>query len=201
MISSSAEENGWTQSIDCLLSPPRKWPAAFKENKTLSAFLNKTLKAKKARLTEAPPAEIAEDAKSLGIFSPVDSIYNAAKAEKGKQWPTLKGFAIFELEDSPDVFVAREHEWNMHPNNIWVDLTPRPKHHKSILLVEADVEAAYARAGIKRPQKKPPEQPKEPPPQQQQSSESVATADATSMMAAVDVSDAGAGGAAAAKQE
>ena len=54
--------------------------AAFKENKILAAFLNKALKAKKARLTEAPPAEIAEDAKSLGIFSPVDSIYNAAKS-------------------------------------------------------------------------------------------------------------------------
>ena len=51
MIASDPEENGYIHALEDLVSPPRNWPAAFKANKTLSAFLNKSIKATKARLT------------------------------------------------------------------------------------------------------------------------------------------------------
>lgn len=152
MIASDPEENGWTQSNEELMSPPRQWPTSFKANKTLSSFLNKTIKGTKARLTSKPPDDIAADAaSSVQPLSPVDSAFNATRAHKILGWPVLAGFAIYELKGSPNIFVARRFFWNLHPRNIWVDLTPRDAHLSEILLVEADIPAAYIRAGLNAP--------------------------------------------------
>jgi len=132
-----------------LLSPPRNWPNAFKENMTLSNFVNKTIKAQKARLTSTSPDDIAAEARAVALVA-VGTAANAARVHATLGWPVLKGFAIYELADTPNVFVARQHVWNVHPRNIWVDLTPRSASLASVLLVEADVDAAFARAGVQR---------------------------------------------------
>jgi hypothetical protein len=153
MISSDPDENGWIQANDCLVSPPRNWPASFKANKTLSSFLNKTLKAKKARLTSLPVADVVAEteAASLPPRSHADSAYNADRVHDTLGWPVLRGFAVYELAEDAGIFVARPYSWNAHPRNIWVDMTPREKHLSDILLVEADVDAALIRAGLKKP--------------------------------------------------
>ena len=58
----------------------------------------------------------------------------------------LRGFAVFESASQPSVFVAQERLWNLHPRNVWVDMTPRTLAHAEMLLVEADVDAAQTRA-------------------------------------------------------
>lgn len=158
MISSDPDESGWTHANEDLILP-RNWPAAFKQNKTLSNFLNNTIKATKARLIATTLADdiataVKQAAQSLpSRFNPADNAANADRVHAALGWPVLRGFAIFELEGSPNIFVARRHSWNAGPRNVWVDLTPRPKHHAEvgILLVEADVNAAYVRAGLPPP--------------------------------------------------
>ena len=147
MIASSSEENGYIHAVEDLLSPPRGWPASFKSNKVLSGFLNKSIKAKKARLTALPPAEILAEAAAVTI-SKVDSEMNANRLAEALGWKVETGFAIFELEEVPNVFVAKKASWNVHPRNIWVDLTPRPERHAEVLLVAADQDEAMILAGL-----------------------------------------------------
>ena len=156
MIASDPEENGFIHANDCLVSPPRNWPDSFKSNKVLSAFLNKKLKASKARLTSAPPADIVAEAASLPKPSRADSSLNAERVQAACGWPLIHGFAVYELDEPANVFVARPHSWNSHPRNIWVDFTPRDAHHADVLLVQADVEAALVRAGLRKPPAAPP---------------------------------------------
>ena len=133
-----------------LHSPPRGWPAAFKENKKLSAFLNRIIKAKRARLTTfPPPADIMMEVADLLPFSK-DGAANASRVTAAVGWPTVRGFAVYELEDAPDTFVAKVHEWSLHPRNVWVDCTPRPAHLTEVLLVEAKVEEALFRGQMVR---------------------------------------------------
>ena len=133
-----------------LRSPPRNWPASFKENKTLHAFLNKTLKAKKARLTSSPAADIVAEAAACAAPFGEDAATNAERIHADLGWHIVRGFAIYEHEDAPDSFVAKAHAWNAHPRNIWVDMTPRTAGLCDVLLVEADVEAVLAAAGVSR---------------------------------------------------
>ena len=133
-----------------LLTPPRAWPDSFRANETLKKFLNKTLKGTKARLVGLPAPEIAQEAASA-LSTPLtgnDDAEHAARIHASLGWAVLKGFAVYELEDSPSTFVAKERRWNLHPQNIWVDLTPRPAKHAQLLLVECDVGAAYERGSL-----------------------------------------------------
>lgn len=152
MIASDPDENGWIHANDCLVSPPRNWPTSFKANKVLANFLNKQIKATKARLTQRPLdeilAEVPDEVKEM--LSPVDCCINAQRVRVELGWPIAEGFAIYEMDDAPDIFVAKEHFWNLHPRDIWVDLTARDKHLADVLLVVTDVDAAFERAGLKR---------------------------------------------------
>ena len=150
MIASDPEENGYIHANEDLVSPPRNWPASFKANKTLSTFLNKTIKATKARLSSAVPDDIKAEVGVLPLRK-IDSAANAAMVHERMGWPVLTGFAIFELDEQPNIFVAKHHAWNLHPRNVWVDLSPRDKRLQEVLLVESDVEAAFARVGLKGP--------------------------------------------------
>ena len=139
-------------STSPVVSPPRNWPDSFKTSVPLKTFVNKTIKAKKARLTSSsPPPDIAAEAASLAPFdASAGSAATAARVASALGWPALSGFAIYELEASPNEFVAKEWHWNQHPRNIWVDFMPRSAEHADILLVEADVNAAFDRAGVLR---------------------------------------------------
>ena len=106
---------------------------------------------------KAPPDAVAASRhcrRRAALLAPFDasagSAATAARVASALGWPALSGFAIYELEASPNEFVAKEWHWNQHPRNIWVDFMPRSAEHADILLVEADVNAAFDRAGVLR---------------------------------------------------
>lgn len=131
-----------------LVSPPRGWPACFKESASLKAFLGRTLKARKCRLVEPPPDDIAAEIGASAVrLAPDESTANAERVGRVLGWPIVRGFAIFELGAHAGEFVARERWWNVHPESgIWVDPTPRNKGQAQLVLVEADVESAIERS-------------------------------------------------------
>lgn len=144
-----------SQALEELLSPPRGWPASFKDNPALRAFLN-NIQGKKARLTGPPPPAIADEAAAVELDLSVAGVEHDSGATSAERvfaalgWAKVTGFAIYESKVHPDVFIAREQHWNCHPQNIWVDLTPRPAAHSQVLLVQADVAAASARAQVSK---------------------------------------------------
>ena len=100
-----------------LLSPPRNWPASFK-NAAMQAFLGKTIKGKRARLTALPSAAIKEEAAAVHLLG--DDCAISARLFDALGWKTLTGFAIYELDSHPGVFVAKKrcceyHESPAHP--------------------------------------------------------------------------------------
>lgn len=125
-----------------LRSPPRNWPASFKENTKLVAFLHKNIKARKARLVCRPSAELSALVSCAGPFEQ-DFVANATRVHAQLGWPTLSGFIIYEAEDCPDTFVAKAHAWNLR-DGAWVDVTPRASGLTDVLLVEADHEPTLA---------------------------------------------------------
>ena len=130
-------------ATSALLSPPRRWPTSFKDNVELQRFL-KLLKGKRVRATSLPPVEVQSEAASVSYIAGDDAT-NAQRVFEALGWTVMHGFAIFESEVEPNIFVAKQHSWNLHPRNIWVDLTPRDAAHAEMVLVECDVQAAHAR--------------------------------------------------------
>lgn len=139
------------------LIKPRNWPACFKENAALKAFLNKTIKGKKVRLTSMPPDDIVEAIK--GVALKTDN--QALEISDTLGWEVVRGFAVFEVEQQPGVFVAQERTWNLHPRNIWVRLDAAA--FDEVVLVEADparvVSLSATRPGQASPQVQPGPQP------------------------------------------
>ena len=123
-----------------VLSPPRAWPACFKESAKLKNFIGTELKGTRCRLVNtAPAAHLAAEAAAVKLDDVTDSFMAAERLSNELKWRIIKGFAIFEREDSPGVFVAQQRWWNAHTaSGIWVDLTPRPE-HAQLVLVESGV--------------------------------------------------------------
>lgn len=119
-----------------LLSPPRNWPQSF-SGKPLQAYLA-SLGAQRVRLCAAPDAALGEAAAKLAVSPGASSLDHAVAARSLKGWPVVAGYAVYEVDDSPDSFVAKERFWNARGKaGAWVDLTPRSEAHAQLVLVEA----------------------------------------------------------------
>lgn len=127
------------------LIKPRDWPSCFKRSDALKTFLNKVIKGRKVRLTSSVPLDIAHQAAHIELSSSDALTARAVHAALG--WDVMCGFAIFEVEEQPGVFVAQERTWNVHPRNIWVNLSVNSQDAGAdVVLVEADIDAARSRA-------------------------------------------------------
>jgi len=136
--------HGAVPSSDDLISPPRNWPACFKEDCGLQAFLQKTLGGRRVRLCGAPPAA---DVSALGEpaleFSRSDSLRNCELVRHRTGWGIVGGFALFERvdaardADTADRFEAVPRYWSSNGRGTWVDFTPRPSQARQLVLVES----------------------------------------------------------------
>uniref|UniRef100_A0A7S2NB61 Uncharacterized protein n=1 Tax=Haptolina brevifila TaxID=156173 RepID=A0A7S2NB61_9EUKA len=136
-------------TFDGLVSPPRGWPAAFREP-PLKNFLSGVIKGRKARLTATPTEEVRSEVNESVVIGTDDAL-NAESISAALGWALIKGFAIFESEEVPGAFLAKRRCWNATPNNVWVDLTPYGEAASEVLLVEAEQAAAFTRAGLVLP--------------------------------------------------
>lgn len=118
-----------------LLSPPRNWPASFKGAPLKKLVGQRGLNGVRCRLTHVTPPAILTEAAAVEVDH--DSMATANRVHAELNWPVIKGFVLFEREDTPDAFVAEPHSWNMHPTNVWVDLTPRAAQHEQMVLLES----------------------------------------------------------------
>ena len=140
------------------LAFPRGWPAVFRENARLKAFVGKKqLGGSRCRAVEPPGSSDVAAATATGLnLSPLRSFAIADGLCASMGWPVVKGFLALELLSSEveisaglsDVrelepgssFVALRHWWNCKPDGSWIDLTPPLMPHAAdarALLVES----------------------------------------------------------------
>ena len=137
LLSNSSNESA-THSP--LLSPPRGWPQSFRTDHRLSGFIGSAsgLGGRRCRLVGRPPDRLVAQVVAAAIeLKPHDSLANAAALEAKLGLARMRGYALYELEMHPGVFAAREHHWN-RLEDVWLDLTPRPEAHESIVLVDTE---------------------------------------------------------------
>lgn len=140
LLSPSADVRGPIPAAE-LCSPPRGWPERFSQDRALNSFIGAgRLRGKRCRLTAPPPGRLFDEAASAGVLPiPGDSRANAEALHAALGWPIIKGYAVFELAAQPGVFAALARQWNC-VRGVWVDLTPRPDAHASLVLVESEIE-------------------------------------------------------------
>ena len=122
---------------DELLSPPRNWPKSFQQTAELNTFIGRgRLNGRRCRLVAEPAASVRAMAAGVELV-PDDSISNATRLHASLGWDVVKGFAVYELKTQANTFVAQQRWWNINTQGAWVDLTPRPADHGSMVLVES----------------------------------------------------------------
>jgi hypothetical protein len=141
LLSNSADTSGPIPAAE-LCSPPRGWPERFSQDRALNSFIGVgRLRGKRCRLTSPPPGRLFDEAAAAGgLPAAGDSRANAEALHAALGWPIIKGYAVFELAAQPGVFAALARQWNCVRGGVWVDLTPRPDAHASLVLVESEVE-------------------------------------------------------------
>mmetsp|Transcript_43051 Transcript_43051/g.71567 ORF Transcript_43051/g.71567 Transcript_43051/m.71567 type:complete len:292 (+) Transcript_43051:67-942(+) len=124
-----------------LVSPPRGWPACFKDE-ALQSYLQKDLKGRRVRLCGLPnQADLA--AVSDLEMTPNDSLRNAELIRFRMGGIIVGGFGLYErttaADDVPpsDRFVAISRYWNQSEKGQWVDFTPRNKVARQLVLIES----------------------------------------------------------------
>ena len=112
-------------AFDKLIAPPRNWPDAPQQSVPLKHFISKVLKGKRTRL----------------VASTTD------KVDAQIAWVKVTGYAVSEVEELPDIFVAQPHTWLEHPRTReWIDCGCEMVNLQ--VLIESFVTPADARAAV-----------------------------------------------------
>jgi len=82
-----------------LLSPPRRWPESFREDKSpLAAFIGApAIRGRRCRLTGPPSPAMRAAAAAVEIVA-TDAAANASRVAGALGWTTATGFALYELK-------------------------------------------------------------------------------------------------------